>query len=178
MTKINQEVIDMIQKHPDAMLISLYNITNEIRYAVYSKQLNAIYLTDDYNWVLNFLVDDLEVDSFKDDEVETSCGMIPYVVHFHLSGDTMGTERDLVLDYEFDEEMTDEEIEHLLWTDYCEFQLNHYEQYSGFHEYCEEFGLEENDDNFDSYAIHVCECGYYHKECLINKKETTTWKKK
>lgn len=57
----SQEVVKALMECPeDADVVCLYNVTNEVCNVVYCPQNNAVYLTDDENWVVDFLMDDLE----------------------------------------------------------------------------------------------------------------------
>lgn len=89
--------------------------------------------------------------------------MLTYEVTFHLAGEDIGTESELVLPYCFDKELTDEEIDTILWDEYCDYQLPYYEQYGGYYEYCSE---EENPEEitWEDYLVHVYEQGYFTKE--------------
>jgi hypothetical protein len=59
-----QEVAKALMECPeDAAVVCLYNITNEVCNVVYCPQNNAVYLTDDANWVVDFLIEDLETDN-------------------------------------------------------------------------------------------------------------------
>lgn len=59
-----QEVAKALMECPeDAVVVCLYNVTNEVCNVVYCPQNNVVYLTDDSNWVGDFLMDDLEIDT-------------------------------------------------------------------------------------------------------------------
>ncbi len=56
-----QEVAKALVECPkDAAVVCSYNVTNEVCNVVYCPQNNAVYLTDDENWVVDFLMEDLE----------------------------------------------------------------------------------------------------------------------
>lgn len=56
-----QEVAKALTECPeDAAVVCSYNVTNEVCNVVYCPQNNAVYLTDDENWVVDFLMEDLE----------------------------------------------------------------------------------------------------------------------
>ena len=56
-----QEVARALMVCPeDAAVVCSYNVTNEVCNVVYCPQNNAVYLTDDENWVVDFLMEDLE----------------------------------------------------------------------------------------------------------------------
>ena len=56
-----QEVARALKECPeDAVVVCSYNVTNEVCNVVYCPQNNAVYLTDDENWVVDFLMEDLE----------------------------------------------------------------------------------------------------------------------
>lgn len=58
-----QEVAMALRECPeDAAVVCSYNVTNEVCNVVYCPQNNAVYLTDDENWVVDFLMEDLETD--------------------------------------------------------------------------------------------------------------------
>ena len=56
-----QEVAKALMECPkDAAVVCSYSVTNEVCNVVYCPQNNAVYLTDDENWVVDFLMEDLE----------------------------------------------------------------------------------------------------------------------
>lgn len=56
-----QEVARALMECPeDATVVCSYNVTNEVCNVVYCPQNNVVYLTDDENWVVDFLMEDLE----------------------------------------------------------------------------------------------------------------------
>lgn len=69
MNKINkrmtpQEIAKVLMKCPeDAIVVCSYNITNEVYNIIYCSQNNAVYLTDDKNWIIDLLKEDLETDT-------------------------------------------------------------------------------------------------------------------
>ena len=56
-----QEVARALMECPkNAAVVCLYNVTSEVCNVVYCQDINTIYLTDDENYVVDFLMADLE----------------------------------------------------------------------------------------------------------------------
>ena len=92
-------------------------------------------------------------------------------VRFYLSGESEGTQLSVFAHYEMPDLWTTEYIDAVLWDKYLEMQLEHFEQYSGYHEYCEDHGyfeeeegyeLAEQDAYWDEYLSYVMEQGGFH----------------
>lgn len=92
-------------------------------------------------------------------------------VRFYLSGESEGTQQSIFAHYEMPDLWTTEYIDAVLWDKYLEMQLEHFEQYSGYYEYCEDQGyfeeeegyqLSEEDVYWDEYLSYVMEQGGFH----------------
>lgn len=92
-------------------------------------------------------------------------------VRFYLSGEAEGTQESVFVRYEMPDAWTTEYIDDILWDRYLEMQLEHFEQYSGYFNYCEDQGLFEEEEGYefaeeggywDEYVSYVLEQGGFH----------------
>ena len=90
-------------------------------------------------------------------------------IRFELDTELVGTTNVIYRQYNFPDNWTTEQIDNYLWEEYHDLQMEHYESYSDYYEYCQDREYTEDDaegvdnyDYWDEYVVHVDEHGGYH----------------
>lgn len=90
-------------------------------------------------------------------------------IRFDLDTELVGTLNVIYRQYNFPDGWKTEEIENYLWDEYHDLQIEHYESYLDYYNYCLDREYIEDDpvgvdnyDYWDEYIVHVDEQGGYH----------------
>ena len=90
-------------------------------------------------------------------------------IRFELDTDHVGTKNVIYRQYNLPDGWTTEQIDKYIWEEYHDLQLEHYESYSDYYDYCQEREYTEDDpvgvddyDYWDEYTVYVDEQGGYH----------------
>ena len=85
-------------------------------------------------------------------------------IRFELSGEAMGTTDVLYRYWDVPENYTETQIENGIYESYVDYQLEHYDQYADFNDYCDDWDVDPDEDDgsaYDEYYVHVMEQGSY-----------------
>lgn len=99
-------------------------------------------------------------------------------IRFELNTDFVGTLNVIYRQYNFPDNWTEKQIDNYIWEEYHDLQMEHYESYLDYYDYCRDREYTEDDpvgvdnyDYWDEYIVHVDEQGSYDMRTFPFKPE-------